>query len=54
MSRIGGLIADEYKTPRGFYQLTCTDSDQSITIPWIGRSVQIYCRDKDARINFNE
>ena len=54
MSRIGGLIADEYKTPYGFYQLTCTDSDQSITIPWIGRSVQIYCRDKDARINFNE
>ena len=47
-------VADEFKIPYGFYQLTCTNDDQSISIPWVGRCVQIYCRDKDARINFND
>ena len=45
---------DEFKEPVGFYQLTCTDSDQSVTIPWAHRLVEIYVRDKDARIAFNE
>ena len=45
---------DEFKEPIGFYQLTCTDSDQSVTIPWAHRLVEIYVRDKDARIAFNE
>ena len=45
---------DEFKEPIGYYQLTCTDSDQSVTIPWADRLVEIYVRDKDARIAFNE
>jgi len=44
---------DEFKEPVGYYQLTCTDNDQSITIPWAHRLVDIYVRDKDARIAFN-
>ena len=52
MSRIG-RVADEFKIPKAFYQLVCTDNDQSVAIPWGGRCVSIYCRDKDDRINFN-
>ena len=46
--------SDEFKEPIGYYQLTCTDSDQNVSIPWAHRLVEIYVRDKDARIAFNE
>ena len=45
---------DEFKEPIGYYQLTCTDNDQNVSIPWAHRLVEIYVRDKDARIAFNE
>ena len=46
--------SDEFKEPIGYYQLTCTDNDQNVSIPWAHRLVEIYVRDKDARIAFNE
>ena len=44
----------DFKEPAAFYQLTCTNDDQSVTIPWANRHVEIYVRDKDARVAFNE
>ena len=46
--------SDEFKEPIGYYQLTCTDSDQNVSIPCAHRLVEIYVRVKDARIAFNE
>ena len=43
-----------FREPAAFYQLTCTDNDQNVSIPWAHRLVEIYVRDKDARIAFNE
>ena len=43
----------DFKEPAAFYQLTCTDNDQNVSIPWANRHIEIYVRDKDARIAFN-
>ena len=42
-----------FREPAAFYQLTCNDNDQNVSIPWANREVEIYVRDKDARVNFN-
>ena len=43
----------DFKEPAAFYQLTCTDNDQNVSIPWANRHIEIYVRVKDARIAFN-